>query len=231
MKVAILGTGNVGQTISEKLISLGHDVMLGTRNVADTLVRAATDNYGSLPFGEWHAKNPKVQLGTFAESAAFGEMVITALNGAATLTAIDSCDSADFDNKIIIDIANPLDFSKGFPPTLIESLCNSNSLGEEIQKALPNAKVVKTLNSMWSGLMVNPMMLNEGNHTNYICGNDADAKAKVIALLNTFGWKAESILDLGDITNSRGTESTLLLWTRIYGATQSGAFNTNIVKL
>jgi 8-hydroxy-5-deazaflavin:NADPH oxidoreductase len=230
MKIAILGTGNVGQTFAEKFISLGHQVMLGTRNVADTMERKGTDNYGSLPFSEWHAKNSTVQLGTFAESTAFGDIVVNALNGGATISAINSCNSSDFDDKIIMDIANPLDFSKGFPPILIEGLNNSNSLGEEIQKALPNAKVVKTLNTMWSGFMVNPTMLNDGNHINYICGNDADAKTKVMSILNGFGWKNENILDLGDITNARGTESTLLLWTRIYAATQSGAFNMSIVK-
>ena len=226
MKIAILGTGNVGQTFAEKFISLGHQVMLGTRNVTDTMSRTGT----GTSFAEWHEKNVKVTLGTFAESAAFGDIVVNALNGGATLSAINGCKSSDFDNKIIIDISNPLDFSKGFPPILIEGLNNSNSLGEEIQKALPNAKVVKTLNTMWSGLMVNPTMLNDGNHINYICGNAAAAKATVLSILGDFGWKNENILDLGDITNARGTESTLLLWTRIYAATQSGAFNMSIVK-
>lgn len=230
MKISILGTGNVGQTFAEKFISLGHQVMLGTRNVADTMKRKATDNYGSLPFVEWHNKNTAVQLGTFAESVAFGDLVVNALNGGATISALNSCKSSDFDNKIVMDIANPLDFSKGFPPILIEGLNNSNSLGEEIQKTLPNAKVVKTLNTMWSGLMVNPTMINDGNHVNYICGNDAAAKATVLSILSDFGWKNENILDLGDITNARGTESTLLIWTRIYAATQSGAFNMGIVK-
>jgi 8-hydroxy-5-deazaflavin:NADPH oxidoreductase len=228
MKIAILGTGSVGQTFAEKFISLGHQVMLGTRNVADTMSRKASN--GSLLFAEWQSKNHTVQLGTFAQSAALGDIVVNALNGGATITALNSCKSSDFDNKIIIDISNPLDFSKGFPPLLIEGLNNSNSLGEEIQKTLPNAKVVKTLNTMWSGFMVNPTMLNDGNHINYICGNDTESKAKVIAILKDFGWKNECILDLGDITNARGTESTLLLWTRIFAATQSGAFNMSIVK-
>jgi 8-hydroxy-5-deazaflavin:NADPH oxidoreductase len=230
MKVSILGTGNVGQTFAEKFISLGHQVMMGTRNVNDTMERKAADNYGSLPFGEWHAKNEKVQLGTFAAAAEYGDIILNALQGAVTISTIKSCKSTDFDGKIIIDIANPLDFSKGFPPSLLEGLNNTNSLGEEIQKLLPNSKVVKTLNTMYSGIMVNPAMINNGNHTNYVCGNDADAKTKVKEILKSFGWKDESILDLGDLTNARGTESTLLIWTRIYGATQSGAFNLSIVK-
>jgi 8-hydroxy-5-deazaflavin:NADPH oxidoreductase len=230
MKVAILGTGSVGQTFAEKFISLGYQVMMGTRNVENTLARKATDNYGSLPFAEWHSKNQTVQLGTFSDTVKFGDIVLNALQGAVTLSTIEACDAADFDNKIIIDIANPLDFSRGFPPALIEGLNNTNSLGEEVQKILPNAKVVKTLNTMYSGIMINPAMIGNGNHTNYICGNDADAKAKVIEILKSFGWNAENILDLGDITNARGTESTLLIWTRIYGATKTGAFNLSIVK-
>ena len=230
MKIAILGTGNVGQTFAEKFISLGHSVVMGTRDVANTMERKATDNYGSLPFGEWHAKNQAVVLKTFAKAVSEGEIVINALNGGATISAINSANETDFDGKIIIDIANPLDFSQGFPPSLIDSLQNSNSLGEEIQKILPNAKVVKTLNTMWSGIMVNPAMINGGNHQNFIAGNDADAKAQVIEILSSFGWAKENHLDLGDIKNARGTEAILLLWTRIYGATQNGAFNFKIEK-
>jgi predicted dinucleotide-binding enzyme len=132
--------------------------------------------------------------------------------------------------KIIIDVSNPLDFSKGMPPSLIPSLSNTNSLGEEIQKLFPQAKVVKTLNTMWCGLMVNPNMIGGGNHTNFICGNDADAKTKVKSLLNEFGWKNENILDLGDITNARGTEAVLPIWLRVWSATQNGAFNFKIVS-
>lgn len=226
MKIAILGTGTVGQTFSEKFISLGHEVMMGTRNVSDTMNRTK----GSLPFGEWHSKNENILLGTFAEAVACGELILNALQGGVTIAALNSCNKSDFDNKIIIDIANPLDFSKGFPPSLIEGLNNTNSLGEEIQKTLPNAKVVKTLNTMNCLIMVNPAMVNDGNHLNYICGNDAVAKEKVKVILNSFGWKNENVLDLGDIANARGTESTLLIWTRIYGATQTGNFNFAIVK-
>jgi 8-hydroxy-5-deazaflavin:NADPH oxidoreductase len=230
MKVSILGTGNVGRTIAEKLISLGHEVILGTRNVAVTLERKDSDNTGGLSFGEWHSKNKKVQLMTFKDAVKEGEMMINALHGAAVLSVIQSCHLFDFDYKIIMDIANPLDFSQGFPPSLLPGMNNTNSLGEEIQRAIPNSKVVKTLNTMWSGIMVNPAMINQGEHQNYICGNDEAAKEKVIELLVSFGWMKEYILDLGDISNARGTESTLLIWTRIYGAMGSGAFNMKIVQ-
>jgi 8-hydroxy-5-deazaflavin:NADPH oxidoreductase len=222
MKITVLGTGNVAQTFATKFIELGHEVMLGTRNAADTLAREA--------FANWHSANPKVQLGTFAQAAAFGELAINALNGGATLSAIASCNAADFDQKVIIDLANPLDFSKGFPPSLLEGLNNTNSLGEALQAALPNAKVVKTLSTMFSGIMVNPAMINGGTHTNFMCGNDADAKATVRGILAQFGWADVNTLDLGDITNARGTEALLPIWVRIYGATQTGAFNFSIVK-
>jgi predicted dinucleotide-binding enzyme len=132
--------------------------------------------------------------------------------------------------KIIIDVSNPLDFSKGMPPSLIPSLSNTYSLGEEIQKTFPNVKVVKTLNTMWCGLMVNPKLIGNGDHTNFICGNDADAKSKVRLLLNEFGWRNENILDLGDISTARGTEMYLPLWLRIWGATQNGSFNIRVVS-
>jgi 8-hydroxy-5-deazaflavin:NADPH oxidoreductase len=132
--------------------------------------------------------------------------------------------------KIIIDVSNPLDLSHGFPPTLLDGLHNTNSLGESLQHLLPASKVVKTLNTMWCGLMLAPGLIEGGKHVNFICGNDTDAKAFVIQFLAKFGWSKESILDLGDITNARGTEAYLLLWTRIYGATQNGAFNLQIAK-
>jgi 8-hydroxy-5-deazaflavin:NADPH oxidoreductase len=230
MKIAILGTGNVGQTYANKFIALGHEVMMGTRNVADTMARKATDNYGSLPFAEWHSTNEKVQLGTFAEAAAFGEIVLNALQGAVSISAIQSAKATDFDGKILMDISNPLDFSKGFPPSLIPELQNTNSLAEEIQKTLPNTKVVKALSTMWSGLMVNPAMIGNGDHNAFIAGNDADAKAKIKEIMTSFGWITANILDLGDITKSRGVEMYLPLWLSIYGATNNGAFNIKIVS-
>ena len=226
MKIAILGTGIVGQTFAHKLTSLGHRVMMGTRNVSDTKARQTANSN----FSKWLENNPEVQLGTFGEAADFGEIVFNVLNGGGVREALDSCNKSDFDGKIIIDISNPLDFSKGFPPTLSEGLNNTNSLGEELQKMLPNAKVVKTHNTMNCYIMVDPSSVNGGRHTNFICGNDNDAKEQVNGLLQSFGWDMENIIDLGDISNSRGTEGILPLWTRIYGATQTGAFNFHIVK-
>lgn len=230
MKIAIIGTGTVGQTFASKLITLGHEVMIGTRNVAEKLKSTAKDGYGNPPFAEWHTANPKVKLGTFEESASFGELILNVTQGGSSIQALTLAGAKNLKGKIVVDISNPLDFSKGMPPSLIPELSNTNSLGEEIQKTFPEAKVVKTLNTMWCGLMVNPGMIADGNHTAFICGNDADAKSKVKSLINEFGWKQENILDLGDITSSRGTEAILPIWLRIWGATNNGAFNMKVVS-
>lgn len=219
MKIAVLGTGMVGDTIGTRLIELGHEVKMGSRTAS---------NEKAMAFASKH--NGKASAGTFADAAAFGEIIINCTAGAASVEALKMAGETNINGKIIIDIANPLDFSKGAPPSLIPSLSNTHSLGEEIQKTFPSAKVVKTLNTMWCGLMVNPAMIKGGDHTNFICGNDAEAKAKVKALLQEFGWKNENILDLGDITSARGTEAVLPIWLRIWTATQNGAFNFKVVS-
>jgi 8-hydroxy-5-deazaflavin:NADPH oxidoreductase len=230
MKITIIGTGNVGQTIASKLISLGYKVMIGTRNVSEKLSNTSKDAYGNPPFSEWHAANSSVKLASFAEAAAFGEIIINATKGENSISALKSAGEPNLNRKVIIDIANPLDFSNGTPPYLIPELSNTNSLGEEIQKTFPETKVVKTLNTMWCGLMVNPNMIGDGNHINYLSGNDADAKAKVRSILNEIGWKNENLLDLGDITGARATEAILPIWLRVWNITQNGAFNFRIVN-
>ena len=230
MKIAVIGTGTVGQTFASKLVALGYEVMMGTRDVATKLGSKANDVYGNPPFSEWHTANKKVQLGTFAEAAAFGEIILNVTQGGNSINALKLADAKNLEGKVLIDISNPLDFSKGMPPSLIPELSNTNSLGEEIQKTFPDTKVVKTLNTMWAGLMVNPNMIGGGDHTAFICGNDAEAKTKVKALMNEFGWKNENILDLGDISCARGTEAVLPIWLRIWSATQNGAFNFKVVS-
>ncbi|MDT3738067.1 MAG: NAD(P)-binding domain-containing protein [Candidatus Kapabacteria bacterium] len=217
MKIAILGTGTVGETVGSKLIELGHEVMMGSRNAK---------NEKSIAFVE--KNGTKASAGTFADASAFGEIIINCTAGGASLNALKLAGENNLNHKVMIDIANPLDFSNGMPPSL--SVVNTNSLGEEIQKAYPKVKVVKALNTMWCGLMVNPAMINNGDHTTFICGNDEDAKQQVKEILKSFGWSEKNILDLGDITKSRGTEMYLPLWLSIYGASGSGAFNMKIVS-
>lgn len=227
-KIAILGTGTVGQTFAARLIGLGHEVMIGTRNVQEKLSAPGKDGSKNA-FATWHEANPNAKLGTFAEAAAFGELILNTTQGMNSINALNLATAKNLDGKILVDIANPLDFSKGMPPCLAPELSNTNSLAEEIQKTFPNAKVVKTLNTMWCGIMVNPALI-KGDHVNYVCGNDEAAKTTVKTLLKEFGWKDENLLDLGDLSAARGTEAVLPVWLRIYGAKKMGAFNFNIVS-
>ena len=226
MRFGILGTGVVGKTIAVRLDSLGHGVIVGTRNPEETLSRTDPDQYGNPPFGAWQEEHPEVRLGTFAEAAAHGEMVVNATAGAVSLEALEQAGKDNLNGKILIDIANPLDFSKGMPPTLLVS--NTDTLGEQIQRRFPEAKVVKTLHTMNAYLMVDPAQLAATDHTVFVSGDDAEAKARVSELLRSFGWS--DIIDLGDITTARGTEMVLPIWVRLFGVLQKPIYNFKIVR-
>lgn len=217
MKIAVLGTGMVGDTIGSKLIELGHTVMMGSRTADSEKAKTFVDKH-----------HGKATSGTFADAAAFGDIIFNCTAGVASLDALKMAGENNLREKIIVDIANPLDFSKGIPPSL--AMCNTNSLSEEIQKTFPHSKVVKALNTMWCGLMVNPGMINGGDHSTFVSGNDPGAKDEVKQILKSFGWAEDNILDLGDITTARGTEMYLPIWLSIYGATNNGAFNIKIVS-
>lgn len=226
MKIGILGTGVVGQTVAEKLSQLGHQVMIGTRDKQNTLAKTNKDNFGRPPFGEWHTNNPQIMFGTLSETASFGEFLVNATSGVGSIEALKLAGEDNLANKVLLDISNPLDFSKGMPPTL--TICNTDSLGEQIQKTFPMAKVVKSLNTLNAYLMVNPSLLPEPTNI-FLNGNDAEAKAEVKKLLITFGWNEKDIIDLGDITTARGTEQLLPIWVRLWGALQTPMFNFKIV--
>jgi predicted dinucleotide-binding enzyme len=226
MRVAVLGTGGVGQTLAAKMASLGHEVMIGTRDVQAALDRTEA-GWGAAVFSEWHAEHPDVNVGTFADAAAHGEVVFNATAGTASLDALESAGAKNLDGKILIDVANPLDFSKGMPPTL--SVCNTDSLGEQIQRAFPGAKVVKTLNTVNSNVMVDPSLVDGGDHHVFVSGNDEGAKAEVTQILREwFGWK--NVLDLGDITSSRGAEMLLSLWLRLSMTLQTPMATIKVVS-
>jgi len=226
MNIGILGTGTVGRTIATRLVELGHTVVLGTRDSTATLAKSESDRMGNPPFSIWLKQNSSIRLGAFAESAAYGEMVINATNGSGTLAALEAAGEANLSEKILIDISNPLDGSKGMPPSLF--VCNTDSLAEQIQCAFPSTKVVKTLNTMNVRVMVYPRQLMDGNHSVFVSGNDPDAKVKVSQLLRSFGW--EDIIDLGDITTARGVEMYLPLWLRLWGALGTGVLNIQVVR-
>ena len=228
MKVAVLGTGAVGQTMSARLVTLGHEVFMGTRDVSHSLERKDTDAWGTPGIGTWIEEHPQVSLMTFREAVEHGEdLILLAINGMNVLSTLKTIPKSLLQEKILIDQSNPLDFSGGFPPLL--SVCNTESLGEQIQNTYPGLKVVKTLNTVSSQVMASPEIL-PGDHVIFLCGDDAEAKASVTALLESMGWKTANIIDLGKIEASRGTEMLLPLWTRLMGKFQSPAFNINIVK-
>jgi predicted dinucleotide-binding enzyme len=227
MKIGVLGTGIVAKTVAGKLASLGHTVKLGTRDVHTTLARNELDMAGGPPLRQWLELNPSVSLGTHADAAAHGELVVNALSGVGAIEGLRSAGAANLGGKIVIDISNPLDFSKGMPPSL--TIANTDSLGETIQREFPTAKVVKTLNTVNAFLMVDPRQLRDGDHTMVICGNDADAKAEVTRILtNGFGWK--DVIDLGDITNARASEMWVTLWVRLFGTLGTPMFGMKVVR-
>jgi 8-hydroxy-5-deazaflavin:NADPH oxidoreductase len=215
MKIGVLGTGMVGEAIGTKLVQLGHEVQMGSRTANNEKAAAWVKQNGE-----------KATQGTFADAAAFGEILFNCTSGGASLEALKMAGPENLNGKVLIDIANPLDFSRGMPPSLL--VCNTDSLGEQIQRTFPELKVVKSLNTMNCNLMVNPGLLKE-EHLVFVSGNDTGAKATVTLILKEwFGWK--SVIDLGDITTARGTEMVLPLWVSLMGTLQTPLFNFKIVK-
>jgi len=213
MKIGVLGTGMVGATIATKLIELGQEVMLGSRNAGGE--KAVT----------WaQANGANASQGSYAQAARFGEILFNCTQGTASIEALQSAGADNLKGKILIDVANPLDFSHGTPPTL--SICNTDSLGEQIQRTFPEAKVVKTLNTVNCEVMVNPALV-PGDHDIFVCGNEANAKARVAGLLKQwFGWR--SVIDLGDISAARATEQMMPIWLRLYGVLGVLHFNIRV---
>jgi 8-hydroxy-5-deazaflavin:NADPH oxidoreductase len=226
VRLGVLGTGVVGKTITARLAGLEHEVMVGTRDPEATLSRTEPDQFGNPPFRDWQREHPAVELGTFGEAAAYGEMVVNATSGVVSLEVLKMASEENLNGKILIDISNPLDFSQGMPPTL--SVSNTDSLGEQIQRRFPEAKVVKTLHTMNAYLMVDPTQLAGADHTVFVSGDSAEAKETVSDLLRRMGWT--DIIDLGDITTARATEMLLPLWLRLFGALQKPVFNFKIVR-
>ena len=216
MRIAVLGTGMVGRTIATKLVELGHEVTMGSRDAAGDTVAG------------WAAENGEnARAATFADAAAAGEMVFNATAGTASVNALESAGAESLAGKVLVDVANPLDFSRGMPPRL--SVCNDDSLGEQIQRAFPEARVVKTLNTVNAAVMVDPSTLPEPTDIP-ICGEDAAAKEVVAGLLESFGWPADRVLDLGPIASARGMEMYLPFWLGLMGAVGGPGFNIRVVR-
>jgi predicted dinucleotide-binding enzyme len=212
MKIGILGTGMVGNAIGSKLIQLGHDVQMGSRTA---------DNKKAV---EWAEQNGlQASQGTFSNAASFGEIIFNCTAGAVSLDVLELAGKENLSGKILIDIANPL--IRGTLPSLVPSLSNTTSLGEEIQKLYPETKVIKTLNTMMCDVMVNPSLV-PGEHDVFICGNDDGAKSKVKEILDWFGWKAP--IDLGDLSNARYTEMLSACWMSLFAIYGTPNFNFKV---
>ena len=192
----------MGTTIAGKLRELGHDVLIGSRSAGDDAV-------------------------PFADAAAHGELVFNCTNGAASLDALNAAGAENLSGKVLVDVSNALDFSQGPPPIVGVSI--DDSLGERIQRAFPEAKVVKALNTMNTNVMVDPSVI-AGEHDVFVSGNDEEAKARVVELLESFGWPADRILDLGDITAARGQELYVAFWVRLMGPAGGPSFNIHVVR-
>ena len=224
MKIGIIGSGVVGQTLGGKLAERGEDVVLGTRSPT-----SLGDKRGmGKSLEDWlKTTGSKARIASFPDAAAHGEIVINATSGTVSLEALKLAGEQNLNGKLLMDISNPLDFSKGFPPPLTVS--NTDSIAEQIQRAFPDAKVVKTLNTLTAPLMVDPAKVAGGDHDVFVSGNDAAAKARVTDLLkHWFGWR--NVIDLGDITSARGAEMVLPIWLRLMGALGTPMFNFKIAR-
>jgi hypothetical protein len=211
MRFGVLGTGMAGNAIATKLVALGHEVTMGSRTAVNERANAWAASTGG-----------RGRAGTFADAAEFGEQIFSCIAGVHTLEALEASRRRNLEGKIVIDVANPLDFSHGMPPTL--SVSNTDSLGEQIQRVFPECRVVKALNTMNCSVMVDPLSLR-GEHVAFVCGSYDEAKQDVISLLETFGWPRPRIVDLGDIAAARGMEMYVTLWLRLYGAVGGPHFN------
>lgn len=218
MKIAVIGTGMVGQALAGRLDELGHTVTIGTRDVAATTARQE--------FADWREAHPGVAVAAFPDAVGDADVVVNATSGQVTLAALGEVGASALAGRVLLDISNPLDFSQGFPPTL--SVKDTDSLGEQVQAAFPDARVVKSLNTLTAELMVRPQQLADGQHTVFVSGNDDAAKAVVTGLLHEFGHT--DVIDLGDISTSRGTEMFLPLWLRCMQALGTGMFNVKVVR-
>lgn len=226
MKIAVLGTGMVGRILAVRLADLGHDVVIGTRDPQATLARSQPDDMGTPPYSQWQSEHPEVRLLALPDAGGHAEVVLNATHGAVSLAALDLVGADNLAGKVLLDLALPLDFSEGMPPTL--TVANTDSLGEQIQRALPDAKVVKALTTVFCEVMVDPSRI-PGEHSIFVAGNEDDAKKTVEGILEQLGWPARSILDLGDITGARAVEMYSRLFFTLAGKFGSFELNINVI--
>ena len=217
MELAVLGTGSAGRAIAARLAELGHQVSIGTRDPDATQARR--------DYAEWAGDSPRVRLATYAAAAAAAEVVIHVTNGASALDVLALAEADNLDGKVLIDVSNPLDFSQGMPPTLFVK--DTDSLAEQIQRAFPGARVVKTLNTMNNEVMVHPDLLPDPGSV-FVSGDDAEAKATATELLAELGHT--DVIDLGDLATARGPEMLLPIWVQLMSVMGTARFNFKVVR-
>ncbi len=216
MRIAILGTGVVGTTLGTGFVRAGHEVRLGSRSA---------DNENAL---QWATDvGAGASTGTFAEAAEFGEVVVNATGGLVSVEALTAAGHQNLAGKVLLDVANPLDFSDGFPPRIAQP--DGRSLAEQIQASFPDVRVVKTLNTMTASVMVDPRSL-PSQHSVFVAGDDAEAKQVASTLLGSLGWEPDEIVDAGGLVAARGLELYLPLWLALMGSLGSPAFNIHVVR-
>jgi 8-hydroxy-5-deazaflavin:NADPH oxidoreductase len=216
MRVGVLGSGTAGRAIASRLLELGHEVRMGSR---DARGRAAI----------WaRTAGPRASAGDFAGAAEFGELIVNASAGAHSLEVLRQAGEAALAGKVLLDVANPISGKRGGGPVTL-SVANTDSLAEQIQRAFPQAIVVKALNTMNSAVMVRPEIV-PGDHVVFVSSDDDDAGRLVTGLLESFGWPAARIIDLGGLATARGTEAYLLLWLNVWNAVGPGDFNIAIAR-
>lgn len=224
MRIGVLGTGSVGRTLAAGLSAAGHDVAVGTRDVASTMGSRPTEG-GAEAYAAWAARHPGVGLLALPDAAAHGDVVVNALNGQHSVAGVRAAGVERLDGTVLLDVANVLDFSQGFPPRVG---AGDTSLAERLQAAVPGARVVKALNTVTAPLMVDPGAVASGEHTVFVCGDDADAKTVVRRLLGDLGWS--DVLDLGPLSAARATEAYLGLWLATMQALGTPMFNVRVVR-
>jgi predicted dinucleotide-binding enzyme len=226
VKIALLGTGSVGRALAARLHELGHEVVVGTRDPAETMARTEPDAFGNQPYAAWAAEHADVPLARFAEATDGADLVVNATSGTVSLSALELAGVGALDGVVVLDTSNALDFSEGFPPRILSS--DRESLAERLQAAFPNARIVKALSTMTASVMADPSSVGGGDHTVLVAGDDADARAVVTDLLTQVGHR--DVVDLGDLSAARGMELYLPLWLRIMGSIGTAEFNIKIVR-
>jgi predicted dinucleotide-binding enzyme len=216
MKIAVLGTGPVGTRLASHWVALGHTVAMGSRTANNASAR------------EWVAAQPdRASHGTFASATRTAEVIVNATSGANSLSALLAAGANNLGHKVLIDVANPL--VRDAQGELALAVANGDSLAEQIQRDYPQLRVVKALNTMNVGVMVNPRSLS-GSTNVFICGNDAHAKTVATDLIRGFGWAKKDVVDLGDLSAARGLEMYVVLWARLASRLGTPSFNISLIR-